>query len=230
MTIQQALFLKEEMEGKSMSDPCIVTLGDYAIDIGIGANEIEGQSVSGVFGKGYSYFSRLRGPNMNLLVADTTWATGERDVQAVRRYDSDEIFDQLINRLRISVGRTEKYPNLSLMEMRLATPNLDGSKASAKKFNQEEVASVIGRDVFPLLSKVRGLIPGTRENLIGDKGLRRTELAVVFNSTDRISPVLIWALTRGIALARFASPESAVPGDYVRVGNVPEKPEERMEL
>jgi len=228
VTIQQALFLKESMEGKDMNEPCVVTLGDYSLEVGVGENEIEGQSVSGVFGKGSAYFSKLKGPGMDLLIADTTWTSGERDIQAVRRNDSDELFDQLINRLRISISPTERFPKLSLMEMRLAVPHSDGSRASAKKFSQEEVAAVIGRDVFPLLSSVRGVIPGTRESLLKDDGRRRTELAVVFNSTDRIAPVLVWSLTRGIALLKFTKPDAPVPGNFVKSGIVPEHPIERL--
>jgi hypothetical protein len=114
------------------------------------------------------------------------------------------------------------------MEMRLAVPHSDGSRASAKKFSQEEVAAVIGRDVFPLLSSVRGVIPGTRESLLKDDGRRRTELAVVFNSTDRIAPVLVWSLTRGIALLKFTKPDAPVPGNFVKSGIVPEHPIERL--
>jgi len=224
VTIQQALFLKEKMEGKDMNEPCVIKLGEYSIEVGVGENQIEGQSVSGVFGKGSSYFSRVKGPGMDLLIADTTWITGERDIQAVRRNDSDELFDQLINRLRISISTTERFPKLSLMEMRLAVPHSDGSRASAKKFTQEQVTAVIGKDIFPLLSSVRGVIPGTRESLLKDDGRRRTELGVVFNSTDRIAPVLVWTLTRGIALLRFVNPDAPIPGQYEKTGNVPEKP------
>ena len=230
VTIQQALFLKESLEGKDMNEPCIINLGEYSIEIGIGENEIEGQSVSGVFGKGSAYFSKITGPGMDLLVADTTWISGERDIQAVRRNDSDELFDQLVNRLRISVAPTERFPKLSLMEMRLAVPHSDGSRASAKKFTQEEVAAVIGRDIFPLLSSVRGVIPGTRESLLKDEGRRRTELAVVFNSVDRIAPVLVWTLTRGIALLKFTKPDAPIPGTFAKSGMVPEHPEVRIQL
>ena len=230
VTIQQALFLKESLEGKNMNEPCVVKLGDYSIEIGVGENEIEGQSVSGAFGKGNAYFSRVSGPGMDLLVADTTWISGERDIQAVRRNDSDELFDQLINRLRISVSPTERFPKLSLMEMRLAVPHSDGSRASAKKFTQEEVTAVIGRDIFPLLSSLRGVIPGTRESLLKDEGRRRTELGVVFNSADRIAPVLVWTLTRGIALLRFTKRESPIPGDFIKSGVVPEHPEVRISI
>lgn len=230
MTIQQAMFLQEELKGKDMNEPCIVKLGEYKIEVGIGANQVEGQSVSGVFGKGDAYFSRLTGPAMELILADTTWVTGERDIQAVRRNESDELFDQLINRLRISVNPTEKFPKLSLMEMRLATPHSDGSRATAKKFTQEEVTAVIGRDIFPLLSSIRGVIPGTRESLLKDDSRRRTELAVVFNSNDRIAPLVVWSLTRGIALLKFSNPNGLVPGDYEKTGIIPENPEERMEL
>jgi len=230
VTIQQALFLKESMDGKDMNEPCIIKLGDYSIEVGIGENEIEGQSVSGSFGKGSAYFSRVKGPGMDILVADTTWISGERDIQAVRRNDSDELFDQLINRLRISVSPTERFPKLSLMEMRLAVPHSDGSRASAKKFTQEEVAAVIGRDIFPLLTSVRGVIAGTRESLLKDDGRRRTELGVVFNSSDRIAPVVVWTLTRGIALLRFTNQKTPIPGDFVKSGIVPEHPEERITL
>ncbi len=230
VTIQQALFLKESLEGKNMNEPCVIKLGDYSIEVGIGGNEIEGQSVSGNFGKGDAYFSKISGPGMDLLVADTTWSSGERDIQAVRRNDSDELFDQLINRLRISVSPTERFPKLSLMEMRLAVPHSDGSRASAKKFTQEEVAAVIGRDVFPLLTSVRGVIPGTRESLLKDNGRRRTELAVVFNSADRIAPVLVWTLTRGIALLKFTTPDAPTPGDFIKSGMPPDSPETRISL
>jgi len=230
VTIQQALFLKESMDGKDMNEPCVIKLGDYSIEVGIGENEIEGQSVSGSFGKGSAYFSRVKGPGMDILVADTTWISGERDIQAVRRNDSDELFDQLINRLRISVSPTERFPKLSLMEMRLAVPHSDGSRASAKKFTQEEVAAVIGRDIFPLLTSVRGVIAGTRESLLKDDGRRRTELGVVFNSSDRIAPVIVWTLTRGIALLKFTNPKSPIPGDFVKSGVVPEHPEARITL
>jgi hypothetical protein len=230
MTIQQAMFLQDALEGKDLNEPCVVKLGEYEIEVGIGANDVEGQSVSGVFGKGSAYFSKLTGPSMELILADTTWASGERDVQAVRRNDSDELFDQLVNRLRISVNPTEKFPRLSLMEMRLATPHSDGSRATAKKFTQEEVTAVIGRDIFPLLSSIRGVIPGTRESLLKDDSRRRTELAVVFNSNDRIAPLVVWSLTRGIALLKFTDPNGPVPGEYEKTGIVPENPEERMEL
>jgi hypothetical protein len=167
---------------------------------------------------------------MNLLIADTIWISGERDIQAVRRNDSDELFDQLVNRLRISISPTERFPKLSLMEMRLAVPHSDGSRASAKKFTQEEVAAVIGRDIFPLLTSIRGVIPGTRESLLKDDGRRRTELGVVFNSTDRVAPVLVWTLTRGIALLKFTKQEAPTPGNFVKSGIVPEHPKEQISL
>jgi Domain of unknown function (DUF4338) len=230
MTIQQALLFKEAAEGKNVNEPCIVKLGAYQIEVGIASNEVEGQSVSGIFGKGNAYFSRLTGPSMELILSDTTWISGERDIQAVRRNDSDELFDQLVNRLRISVNPTEKYPHLSLMEMRLATPHSDGSRATAKKFTREEVKAVIGKDIFPLLASIRGVIPGTRESLLKDNSRRRTELAVVFNSNDRVAPLVVWALTRAIALLKFTDPDGPVPGNYQKDGVTPENPEERMML
>jgi hypothetical protein len=229
VSIQQALFLNQEQITIERAKPCVVKLDPYQIEIGIGSNEIEGQSVSGVFGKGMSYFSRLTGPGMNLLLSDTTWVSGERDIQAVRRNDSDEIYDQLIHRLRISISPSTKFPKLSFMEMRIATPDDDSGRATVKKLDRDELAKLIGRDVFPLLSSIRGVIPGTRESLMGDVSRRRSELAVVFNAQDRLVPTIVWTLVRGIALGRQTLTGAATPSSLEVLGVAPENPE-RFEL
>lgn len=229
VSIQQALFLNQDQISMERSKPCIVRMDPYQIEIGIGANEIEGQSVSGIFGKGMSYFSRLTGPGMNLLLSDTTWVSGERDIQAVRRNDSDEIYDQLVHRLRISISPSNRFPKLSFMEMRVAVPDNEAGRATVKKMDRDELSRLIGRDVFPLLSSLRGVMPGTRESLMRDESRRRTELAVVFNSQDRLVPAIVWTLVRGIALGRQTADQATSPGSLEVVGIAPENPN-RIEL
>jgi hypothetical protein len=229
VSIQQALFLNQEEILLEKSKPCVVKMDPYKIEIGVGANEIEGQSVSGTFGKGFSYFSRLTGPGMNLLLADTTWVSGERDIQAVRRNDSNEIYDQLIHRLRIGIAPSTKFPKLSYMEMRIAALDADSDRATVKKVDRDELSKIIGRDVFPILSSLRGVVPGTRESLLGDLSRRRTELAVVFGSHDRIVPAIVWTLVRGIALGRQVSNETQTPGSLEVAGVAPDNPE-KIEL
>lgn len=206
-------------------DDCRVDLGPYSIAVGTGHVRTTGVTLEGVKSKGSQYLSRLSGPGLDVEIADTTYDNGSRDVQAISSgTTSVEPIEDVVGRLQIGIDRPEHLETMSVMEMRCASIRNNGGRATAYKSSNLELEEVLGFDVADSLDQFSQAMTGTRESLLKDTGRRRGQLCCVFYSHDRVTPVVVWALLRAIALLQAIHPDSPKPEAPTLFGSAPKIP------
>ena len=179
--------------------PGRVDMGAYSLAIGTAARVVHGRTPAGAVSDGVAYISRLEGPGLAISAADIAWANGEREVRGWDRHDSDPVLEDVIGRLRIGVHPAERFKTQSVMELRTAVRKA-GAQSNVAKTTSVELSESVGFDVAATFDKLAEAMVGTRESLLKDTGTRRGQLCVVFDDSDRVTPVLAWAITRPLSL------------------------------
>ena len=143
--------------------------------------------------------SRLEGPGLTISAAEIAWENGEREVRGWDRHGSSPMLEDVVGRLRIGIHWADRYESQSSMELRVAVEKSEG-QASVLRISDGDLSKPVGFDVVGAFDRLTESVVGIREVLVKDSGPRRGQLCVVFDSTDRVSPVLAWAFTRPSAL------------------------------
>jgi len=179
--------------------PGRVDMGTYSLAVGTAVRVVHGRTPAGAVSDGVAYISRLEGPGLAISAADIAWANGEREVRGWDRHDSDPVLEDVIGRLRIGVHPAERFKTQSVMELRAAIRKV-GAQSNVAKIASDELSESVGFDVAVTFDKVTEAMVGTRESLLKDTGTRRGQLCIVFDDSDRVTPVLAWAITRPLSL------------------------------
>lgn len=186
--------------GSSISPlPGRVEIGSLHLSVGVESTRIEGSTMNDISSSGTAYLSRLQGEGLDVSIADIEWDTGEREVRGWSRHHSHEVLEQVIGRLRIGVHPADRFRGMSMMELRLpaTTP---GKRATARKTSVEELSTLLGFEVVEELDRLAEAVVDTRAALLRDEGPRRNQLCVVFRSSDRLIPAVVWSLVRAVPL------------------------------
>src|SRR5687768_11801886 len=83
---------------------------------------IDGETPTGHAASGIATLYDVRGPDLHLTLRDVEWSNGERDVVACERFSSPQLFDTLVERLRLSVLDYDG-PYVELRQARLTSNN-----------------------------------------------------------------------------------------------------------
>lgn len=159
----------------------------------------EGQTIRGADSTATSIsYSLLTNYGWTMRLAYLHWETGEREMRALDCNSTEHRMHDMCNRLRMSVSELETNPELAWMELSQArlTSDSDPIRTTKKKASAKE-----------LLEGSRGIPPqrefeklgaqfGTRVDLLGDTGTRRTYLCTVFPVDDNVAPAVSFVLTR----------------------------------
>ncbi len=156
---------------------------------------VDGTTISGVASAGQSRLSEVVVGKIRLLIAETTWNNGEREIQAVDRSDSPALVDSLIGRLRIGIYDSPLHEFLAYMELRVALRDSSG-RAMVRKVSADQIEALVGLPLEQLFPPTTGTILGTREELFGDESRRRTDFCVLFPKDDHRTPATVWTLVR----------------------------------
>ena len=195
------LLPKKDMS-RVMSPPAApgrIDMGAYSLSVGTTTRAMRGRTPSGATADGIAYLSRLEGPAVTISAADITWDNGEREVRGWDRHGSDPILEATVGGLRMVVQRAERFKSQSAMELRTATAKADAS-ATLAKTTLDYLDRLVGFDVASAFDRLNEAVVGTREALLKDSSARRGQLCIVFDSADRVTPAMAWALTRPLSL------------------------------
>ena len=147
-----------------------------------------GQDATGTATDGRSRVFEVTGPDdLRLLVRDTTWDTGERDLAVHDRCDAPQRFDRLVSGSRLTVQP-------GLVELRQARMK-PGGWSNLFKADLAELDDGAGTDVATALRDAGATDVGTREEVLGDTGRRRSFVVATF-ADGREVPVVAYVLTR----------------------------------
>jgi len=161
--------------------------------------EFEGQSISGVkcLAGGYSY-SLLTNYGWTMQLAYLHWENGEREVRALNCNSTEHRMHDMCNRLRMSVSEVDSGSNQAWMELSQArlVSRSDPIRTTKKKATEGEFLE--GAPGIPPRRELEklGAKLGTRNELLGDAGKRRSYLCTVFPSEDIVVPAVAFVLAR----------------------------------
>lgn len=127
----------------------------------------------------------------DLLLRDTRWDNGHRDVRVVERHDTPPPYDTVIGRLRISVDPVEDD---LFMELRQARITRTG-RAQAAVATLEELDEGSGTSVSRALRNL-GAQLGTKEALLGRTDQTRERMCCRFPPSSVLVPPAAFVLTR----------------------------------
>jgi hypothetical protein len=153
-----------------------------------------GQDANKVETEGRSRIFEVRGPDaLRLLVRDTSWDTGARDLAVHDRCDAPPAFDRLASGSRLTVG--EAPGGRALVELRQARLK-GGNWSNLFKASLEELDAGARTDVVTALRDAGAVEVGTREDVLGDEGRRRSFVVATSPPTAQDVPVVAYVLTR----------------------------------
>lgn len=202
-------------EESSYPNPGEVSMRPYLLRVGVEETETRGETIGGKIQPGSAYLSQLVGPDVGLTLADIQWANGEREVRGWSRHESSELYEQVVDRLRIGVYRSERFSQMAVMDIRVPSPSENGvRRATVRRTNVTTLSGTLGIDVVQALDKLGEAIVGTRAELLRDEGTRRNDLCVAFPADSLVVPAVVWSLVRPIALGLAndaAMPRPGVP-------------------
>lgn len=192
--------------------PGEIRMGQYIVRVGTGEEAIRGESIAGMVQDGSVYLSQLVGPAISMTMADIVWRNGEREIRGWSRHNSDERLEQVVNRLRMGIYKSDRFERMSVADLRVPAPKaLATSRATARRVSASQLSEILGFDFTAGMDLFGESVVGTREGLLGDDGRRRMDLCIVFPSTSLEVPAVVWALLRPIALARLAGIDITAP-------------------
>jgi hypothetical protein len=166
-----------------------------------GTVEIRGETASGLESIGQGSLHDVANSNViRIVVRDTMWANGERDIVACGRHDSPERFTTLIERLRLTV-LDRGGPYVELRQARLR-PN---GRAGLFDADLAELNDGAGLDVAATLLAFGATEVSTRAELLGDEGRTRRRIGVRFPEQSGHVPLVAYVLTRVCPVAANVS-------------------------
>jgi hypothetical protein len=152
---------------------------------------LKGETTAGVASSGMATVFEVSGEAFRVEVGLISWLTGDQDVQMLGRIAGDEPLDGLTRRLRISI---KDHGDLKWLELEQARIDSVGWIHSYKAtLNQlDEGAGVSTVDV---ISRLGGEV-GSREDLLGDAGRRRSWMCAAFPKDATLVPVAAFTISR----------------------------------
>ena len=201
--------------------PAIVQLGDIETLIGTDFHTVQGTTISDVSSVGQSYQSTMKGSDFKILIQDTTWENGERDIQASTVEGTNPVLLDLARRLRIGIYPSPKHDFLSTLDLRFALRK-GMARATAKKMNPREYEELTGLRFLEILNSIPNSACGTREELMKDDSRRRSDFATAFPREDRVIPVIAFLLTRVLPLVCESSAFKHDVQTFKLTGRAPE--------
>ena len=200
-------------------------LGSYSLAVGVGRESLRGSTPNGIAEDGIAYFSRLEGPDLMMTIADITWRNGEREVRGWDRHESGPEYQGLVGRLRIGIHPTARFRSMSSAELRVVKVAPDGKAPQAYRTDNQELSDLLGFDLARAFDEVGEAMVGTREQLLKEDGVRKRQLAAIFESGDHVIPALAWSLTRAIPFKLQIDPSARQP-DFPTVARPAPRPDE----
>ena len=146
----------------------------------------------------------ITGPDgIALETAYIEFSDNSRDVRVVETGDTPNPYLRLGHGGRLGVYEygTQLYCELRAMKLK------DGAWSNLQRTTSIEIESWLGSSVNTFLNSVGATSIQTREELFGDVGRRRNELAAGFSKDNPLAPLAIYALTRPLPLLRGAKSE-----------------------
>jgi len=190
----------------------MIQLAGLRID-GLGAQTFDGTTASGQPSRGSASRWEVTGPpGVSLILADVSWATGERDVRAIEveapppvELGGPRPLTRLVRGGRLSVlehGR-ERYVELQISRIKPDSPQM---WSSTHKGQEDDFTLLIGDDWQEALLSAGAAQVGSREKVLGDDSRRRQYLCAVLETEDAVLPVVAYSLTRILPLLSIWSP------------------------
>jgi hypothetical protein len=177
-----------------------VVMRPYLVRVGTREEDVRGETIGRSVQSGRAYFSDLVGPLIALTVADIQWDNGEREIKGWSRHESDDLFEQVVDRLRIGIYQSPIFKDIAVMDLRIPGAIRDGARATVRRATTSELDILLGFDVARALDEFGEATMGTRAELLRDAGKRRNDLCVAFPSANLALPAVVWALVRPLAL------------------------------
>jgi hypothetical protein len=184
----------------SRSNSGEVVMRPYLVRVGTHEEEIRNETIGRSVQNGKAYFSDLIGPFIALTVADIEWANGEREVRGWSSHESDPMYEQVVDRLRIGIYRSPIFEDIAIMDLRVPGPFRDGRRATVRRVSAAELDELFGFDLGAALDRFGEATLGTRAELVRDTGNRRNDLCVAFPLANLSVPPVVWSLIRPLAL------------------------------
>lgn len=171
-----------------------IVLGPYRLSatgttLSIGPGQ-SAKKVDGLYGTAIEYLV-IGDDGTDLLVHDTRWNNGHRDVRVAERNETPPPYDTVVGRLRIGVDPIEED---LFMELRQAQTKPNG-RAQVVAASVEELDEGAGTSVSRAL-RALGAQVGTKEVLLGRKDQTRRRMCCRFPSTAELVPATALVLTR----------------------------------
>ena len=146
----------------------------------------------------------ITGPDgIALETAYLEFADYSRDVRIVETGDTPNPYLRLGHggRLGIYEHGNRLYCELRAMKLK------DGAWSNLQRTFPTEIEGWLGSSLGSFLDSIGASDIQTREELFGDTGRRRNEIAAGFSKDNQLAPIAIYALTRPLPLLRGAKNE-----------------------
>jgi hypothetical protein len=146
----------------------------------------------------------ITGPDgIALETAYFEFSDNSRDVRVIETGDTPNPYLRLGHGGRLGVYEYGDQLYCELRAMKLK----DGAWSNLQRTTPIEIESWLGASLNSFLDSVGATSIQTREELFGDTGRRRNEIAAGFSRNNRLAPLAIYALTRPLPLLRGAISE-----------------------
>ena len=146
----------------------------------------------------------ITGPDgIALETAYIEFSDHSRDVRTIETGDTPNPYLRLGHGGRLGVY---EYGNQLYCELR-AMKLKDGAWSNLQRTTSTEIESWLGSSLSGFLESVGATSIQTREELFGDSGRRRHEIAAGFSKENPLAPIALYALTRPLPLLRGARHE-----------------------
>jgi len=143
----------------------------------------------------------ITGPDgIALETAFIEFSNNSRDVRIIETGDTPNPYLRLGHGGRLGVY---EYGNQLYCELR-AMKLKDGAWSNLQRTSLTEIENWLGSSLSGFLDLIGATSIQTREELFGDTGRRRNELAAGFSRDNPLAPIAIYALTRPLPLLRGA--------------------------
>lgn len=144
----------------------------------------------------------ITGPDgIALETAYIEFSDNSRDVRIVEIGDTPNPYLRLAHGGRLGIY---EYGNQLFCELR-AMKLKEGAWSNLQRTNSDELETWLGSSLSDFLDLIGATSIQTREELFGDLGRRRNELAAGFSKNNPLSPIALYALTRPLPLLRGAN-------------------------
>lgn len=184
-------------------------LGGVEVTLAEDAVSVQGETFSNGTQSGQAVAANVRVPDGAMLeVGITQWATGEVDVRTFTRLTGPVIYDRLTKGARLGVSDAGR--DVSTCELGILSFHAD-RQPTVIKASDRDLDEVIQGSARHSLLNLGALEVGTREDIYGDSGRRRSYQAVLFPHGDSTVPVAAYVLTRVLPMYRGFGRVGAIP-------------------